>query len=120
MSQFSLTDKQKEFAKKVLEFVKAEMEPRAAEVDEKALYPWDIIKKFSELILSSSQAMSKLISKLLDVRYIDSMQNPSLVSTNFTLLVTEIVEQYQTIAAKKNIVLIQNHSLSQQPLFHIY
>jgi signal transduction histidine kinase len=64
------------------------------------------IKKFSELILSSSQAMSKLISKLLDVRYIDSMQNPSLVSTNFTLLVTEIVEQYQTIAAKKNIVLI--------------
>ena len=64
------------------------------------------IKKFSELILSSSQAMSKLISKLLDVRYIDSMQNPSLVSTNFTLLVTEIIEQYQTIAAKKNIVLI--------------
>jgi signal transduction histidine kinase len=64
------------------------------------------IKKFSELILSSSQAMSELISKLLDVRYIDSMQNPSMISTNFTLLVTEIVEQYQTIAAKKNIVLI--------------
>jgi alkylation response protein AidB-like acyl-CoA dehydrogenase len=53
MSQFSLTDEQKEFAKKILELVKAELEPMSAEIDEKALYPWDIIKKLSEAGLMS-------------------------------------------------------------------
>ena len=53
MSQFSLTNEQKEFAKKVLELVKTELEPMSAEIDEKALYPWDIIKKFSEFGLMS-------------------------------------------------------------------
>jgi len=48
MKQFSLTEEQKEFKRKVLEFVRTELEPRSAEIDEKALYPWDIIKKFAE------------------------------------------------------------------------
>ena len=53
MSQFSLTNEQKEFAKKVLELVKTELAPMSAQIDEKALYPWDIIKKFSEFGLMS-------------------------------------------------------------------
>lgn len=53
MSQFSLTDEQKEFAKKVLELVKTELAPMSAEIDEKCLYPWDIIKKLSEFGLMS-------------------------------------------------------------------
>ena len=47
MDQFTLTDKQKAFADKGLDFVRTELEPRSAEIDEKALYPWDIIKKFA-------------------------------------------------------------------------
>ena len=48
MSQFSLTEEQKAFADKVRSFVRAELELRSAEIDEKALYPWDIIKNFAE------------------------------------------------------------------------
>jgi len=48
MKQFSLTDEQKEFKGKVLDFVRTELEPRSAEIDEKALYPLDIIKNFSD------------------------------------------------------------------------
>ena len=48
MKQFSLTNEQKAFADKVLTFVRTELGPRSAEIDEKALYPWDIIKKFAE------------------------------------------------------------------------
>jgi len=53
MGQFSLTDEQKKFAEKVLKLVKTELEPMSAEIDEKGLYPWDIIKKFSEFGLMS-------------------------------------------------------------------
>ena len=48
MNQFSLTDEQKEFKHKVMDFVRTELESRSAEIDEKALYPWDIIKNFAE------------------------------------------------------------------------
>lgn len=72
------------------------------------------INKFSRLILSSSQTMTKIISNLLDVRYIDSMQHLTLTSTNFTLLVDEIVEQFRAIAAKKDIVL--NTNIASTPI----
>ncbi len=48
MSQFSLTDGQKEFTSKIREQVRAELKSRSAEIDEKGLYPWDVVKKFAE------------------------------------------------------------------------
>ncbi len=48
MSQFALTNKQKEFAKKIYELARAELSSRSAEIDEKGLYPRDIVKTFAE------------------------------------------------------------------------
>lgn len=48
MDQFTLTDKQRAFAAKVRDFTRTQLESRSAEIDEKALYPWDIIKNFAE------------------------------------------------------------------------
>jgi len=48
MSQFSLTDEQKKFTAKVLELARAELNSMSAEIDEKGLYPWNIVKKFAE------------------------------------------------------------------------
>jgi alkylation response protein AidB-like acyl-CoA dehydrogenase len=48
MSQFSLTDEQKEFAGKVLDLARSELLPMSYDIDKKGLYPWDIVKKFSE------------------------------------------------------------------------
>jgi alkylation response protein AidB-like acyl-CoA dehydrogenase len=48
MSQFSLTEGQKEFAGKILSMARAELNSMSPEIDEKGLYPWDIVKKFGE------------------------------------------------------------------------
>ncbi|SPD75123.1 putative acyl-CoA dehydrogenase fadE25 [uncultured Desulfobacterium sp.] len=48
MSQFALTDEQKEFAKKVLDLARKVLAPMSYDIDKKGLYPWDIIRKFSK------------------------------------------------------------------------
>ncbi|MBW2143899.1 MAG: acyl-CoA dehydrogenase family protein, partial [Deltaproteobacteria bacterium] len=48
MRQFSLTDEQKEFASKILQLARAELNSMSAEIDKKGLYPRDIVRKFAE------------------------------------------------------------------------
>ncbi len=48
MSQFSLTEEQKEFSNKVFELARTSLESRSAEIDEKGLYPLDIVKRFAD------------------------------------------------------------------------
>jgi len=49
------------------------------------------IQQYSEIILSSSQSMTKLISNLLDVRYLDSMQNLSMNRIDFIQVVDNVI-----------------------------
>ena len=48
MDQYSLTDEQKDFARKVLELARAELELKSSTIDEQARYPREVIKKFAE------------------------------------------------------------------------
>ena len=48
MRQFSLADEQKEFASKILQLARAELNSMSAEIDKKGLYPRDIVRKFAE------------------------------------------------------------------------
>ena len=48
MDQYSLTDEQKDFARKVLELARAELELKSSAIDEQARYPREVIKKFAE------------------------------------------------------------------------
>jgi len=48
MSQFALTDEQKEFSNKILELIRNELNSKSAEIDEQGLYPWEIIKKLAK------------------------------------------------------------------------
>lgn len=47
MNPFSLTDEQKKFMSRVLDLVRTELASRSREIDEKGLYPWDIVRKFA-------------------------------------------------------------------------
>lgn len=53
MHQYSLTDEQKDFANKVLELARAELELKSGAIDEQARYPREIINKFAEFGLFS-------------------------------------------------------------------
>lgn len=48
MSQFTPTDEQEEFASKILELARAELNSKSAEIDEKGQYPWEIVRKFAK------------------------------------------------------------------------
>jgi len=48
MNQFSLTDEQKEFANKVFELARAELESKSEIIDQEARYPREVLKKFAE------------------------------------------------------------------------
>ncbi len=50
-TQYDLTPDQIDFRDTIRQMVRAKVAPRAAEIDAKAEYPWDLRKLFSELDL---------------------------------------------------------------------
>jgi alkylation response protein AidB-like acyl-CoA dehydrogenase len=48
MDQYSLTHEQKDFADRVLQLARAELESKSTIIDEQARYPREVIKKFAE------------------------------------------------------------------------
>ena len=45
---FSLNEEQKMFQESIRQFAKDVVEPRAAEIDEKGEFPWDMVEKLKE------------------------------------------------------------------------
>ena len=48
MNLFDLTEEQKMFQESIREFARNVVEPRAAEIDERGEYPWDMLEKLKE------------------------------------------------------------------------
>lgn len=48
MDPFSLTDEQKDFANRVLQLARTELESKSSIIDEQARYPREVVKKFAE------------------------------------------------------------------------
>src|SRR6476659_10462279 len=46
--QYALTDEQRDFRDTIRQIVRERVAPRAAEIDAKAEYPWDLRKLFAE------------------------------------------------------------------------